>query len=147
MRRSERRPNGFTLIEMMFAMVILASGLLAMLLVQTQAMKQGRHGRHTTEAARIARDQMERFMRLPWDSAAVQPTNWTAPNPVDLAVQNEAGADVQQSFNVSWRITPSVTDLRVIEIDVTWVEGDIGAAFPRSFRLASTKNNRPEPAS
>jgi prepilin-type N-terminal cleavage/methylation domain-containing protein len=147
MRRTHRRPNGFTLIEMMFAMVILAGGLLAMLLVQTQAMRQGRQGRHTTEAMQIARDQMERFMRLPWDDAAVQPTNWTAPAAVDLGVQNDAGNEIQQSFNVSWRITPSVTDLRVIEVLVTWVEGEMGAVYPRSFQLVSTKNNRVKAAS
>jgi prepilin-type N-terminal cleavage/methylation domain-containing protein len=147
MRRPFPRPNGFTLIEMMFALVILAGGLLAMLLVQTQAMRQGRQGRHTTEAMQIARDQMETFMRLPWDDPAVQPTAWTVPTPVDLTVQNGTGAQTQQTFNVSWRISASVTDLRVIEVNVTWTEGEIGATYPRSFLLASSKSNRPKAAS
>jgi prepilin-type N-terminal cleavage/methylation domain-containing protein len=104
-RASRRLCRGFTLIEMMFALVILAGGLLAMLMVQTQALKQGRYGRHTTDAMQVARDQMEYFMRLPWGDAAVQPTGWTAPAPIGLAVQNEAGAQTQQTFDVSWRIT------------------------------------------
>jgi prepilin-type N-terminal cleavage/methylation domain-containing protein len=45
---------GFTLIEMMFAMVIMAAGLLAMLAVQDQALQQCRYGRHTTESMQIA---------------------------------------------------------------------------------------------
>jgi len=144
-RRNAHRPQGgFTLIEMMFAMVILAGGLLAMLMVQTQALKQGRYGRHTTEAMQLARDQMELFMRLPWDAAAVQPTGWTAPAPIALSVQNEGGAQTQQSFNVSWRITAGVPDVRIIEVSVTWTESDVGAAFPRSFLLASNKNNKPK---
>ena len=142
-RASRRRHGGFTLIEMMFALAILAGGLLAMLMVQTQALKQGRYGRHTTDAMQVARDQMELFMRLPWGAAAVQPTGWTAPAPIGLAVQNEAGAQTQQTFNVSWRISTAGFDpnVRVIEVNVTWTENDVGAAFPRSFLLASNKNN------
>jgi prepilin-type N-terminal cleavage/methylation domain-containing protein len=143
-RPSRRSRSGFTLIEMMFALAILAGGLLAMLMVQTQALKQGRYGRHTTEAMQVARDQMEVFLRLPWDAPAVQLVGWTVPTAVDLAVQNEGGAQTQQTFNVSWRISAAVPDVRVIEINVTWTEGDVGAGFPRSFRLASNKNNKPE---
>jgi prepilin-type N-terminal cleavage/methylation domain-containing protein len=142
-RASPRTRGGFTLIEVMFALAILAGGLLAMLMVQTQALKQGRYGRHTTDAMQVARDQMELFMRLPWAAAAVQPTNWTAPTAVALAVQNENGAQTQQSFDVSWRITAAGFDpnVRIIEVNVTWVEGDKGASFPRSYLLASNKNN------
>ena len=144
LRRESRRPRGgFTLLEMMFALVILAGGLLAMLMVQTQALKQGRYGRHTTDAAQVARDQMERFMRVPWDDPAAQPAvGWTAPTPVDLAVQSVSGAETPQTFNVSWRISAGVPDVRIIEIDVTWTEADVGAGFQRSFRLASNKNNK-----
>ena len=63
---------------------------------------------------------------------------------VDLAVQNEGGAQTQQTFNVSWRISAAVPDVRVIEVNVTWTEGDVGAGFPRSFLLASNKNNKPK---
>ena len=147
LRRESRRPRGgFTLLEMMFALVILAGGLLAMLMVQTQALKQGRYGRHTTDAAQVARDQMERIMRVPWDDAAAQPVGWTAPTAVDLAVQNDSGAQTQQTFDVSWRISAATfnPDVRIIEIEVTWTENDVGAGFPRSFRLASNKNNKPK---
>ena len=140
---SRRRRDGFTLIEMMFALAILAGGLLAMLMVQTQALQQGRYGRHTTDAMQVARDQMEYFMRLPWGDAAVAPTGWTAPAPIGLTVQNDAGAQKQQTFNVSWRISTATFDpnVRVIEVSVTWTEDTVGANFPRSYLLASNKNN------
>jgi prepilin-type N-terminal cleavage/methylation domain-containing protein len=140
---NRRRRGGFTLIEMMFALAILAGGLLAMLMVQMQALQQGRYGRHTTDAMQVARDQMEFFMRLPWAAAGVQPTGWTAPAPIGLAVQNEAGAQTQQTFNVSWRISTAGFDpnVRVIEVSVTWTEDNVGANFPRSYLLASNKNN------
>ena len=135
--------SGFTLIEMMFALVILAGGLLAMLSVQVQALKQGRYGRHTTEAMQIARDQMELFVRLPWNDAAVQPVNWTAPAPIDITVQNDGGAVAQQTFNVSWRIQAAAFEpnARTIDIDVTWTENDANAGFDRRYVLSSIKNN------
>lgn len=142
-RTARRARSGFTMIEMMLAMVILAGGLLAMLSVQVQALKQGRYGRHTSEAMQIARDQMERLMRLPWDDAGVQPTNWTAPAPIDLTVQNEGGAVTQQSFNVSWRIQAAAFEpnARTLDIDVTWTENDANAGFERRYVLSSIKNN------
>ena len=135
--------SGFTLIEMMFALVILAGGLLAMLSVQVQALKQGRYGRHTTEAMQIARDQMELFVRLPWNDAGVQPVNWTAPAPIDITVQNDGGAVAQQTFNVSWRIQAAAFEpnARTIDIDVTWTENDANAGFARRYVLSSIKNN------
>ena len=142
-RRSRGTHGGFTLVEMMFALAILAGGLLAMLTMQMQALKQGRYGRHTSDAMQLARDQMETFMRLPWADAGVQPVAWTAPTAVNVNVQNEGGAATQQVFNLSWRITaaPFDANVRVIEINVTWTEGDANAGFDRSYLLASNKNN------
>lgn len=134
---------GFTLIEMMFAMVIMAAGLLAMLAVQVQALQQGRYGRHTTEAMQLARDQMEIFMRLPWNDPAIQPTAWTVPAPIDMMVQNDGGAATQQTFNISWRIQAAAFEpnARSVDIDITWVENDVGANFPRRYVLSTLKNN------
>jgi type IV pilus assembly protein PilV len=140
---TRRTRSGFTLIEVMLAMVILAGGLLAMLAVQVQALKQGRYGRHTSEAMQIARDQMELLMRLPWDDAGAQPTNWTAPAPIDVTVQNDGGAVAQQTFNVSWRIQAAAFEpnARTVDIDVTWTESDANAGFERRYVLSSIKNN------
>jgi prepilin-type N-terminal cleavage/methylation domain-containing protein len=137
-----RTRRGFSMIEMMFALAILAAGLLAMLTAQIHALKQGKYGRHTTEAAQVARDQMELLLRLPWADAAVQPTAWTAPAAVNLAFQNDQGAVVQQQFNVSYRVTTAAfdPDVRVIDVDVQWTEPDAGPASPpRSYVLTSNK--------
>jgi len=141
--RRARGRSGFTLIEVMFALAILAGGLLAMLAVQVQALKQGRYGRHTTEAMQIARDQMEFFTRLPWSAAAVQPVAWTAPTVMNVQVQNEGGAVAEQAFNVSWRISAAAVNpnMRNIDVRVTWVEQDARAGFRRSYVLSSNKSN------
>jgi hypothetical protein len=113
-----------------------------MLTAQIQALKQGKYGRHTTEAAQVARDQMELLLRLPWTDAAVQPTAWTAPAPVTLAFQNDQGAVVQQQFDVSYRVSTAAFDpnVRTIDVDVQWNEPDADPAVPpRRFVLSSNK--------
>ena len=142
-----RRRAGLSLIEMMFALVILAGGLLAMLTAQISALKQGKYGRHTSEAMQIARDQVERLVRLPWDDADVQPTAWTAAQPIMLSFQNDQGAVVQQQFDVSYRVTtaPFNAEVRMIDVDVQWNEAEADpAAPPRRFVLSTNKNNEEE---
>ncbi len=139
-----RKRAGFSLIEMMFALAILAGGLLAMLTAQISALKQGKYGRHTTEAMQVARDQMEFLLRVPWSDAAAQPTNWTAATPYTLTYQNDQGAVQQQVFNVSWRIQASGfdADVRTIDVDVQWNEAEADpAAPPRQYVLSSNKSN------
>jgi prepilin-type N-terminal cleavage/methylation domain-containing protein len=145
-QRHGRRRAGFSMIEMMFALVILAGGLLAMLTAQIQALKQGKYGRHTSEAMQIARDQMELLVRLPWDDPAVAVQGWTAPTPVTLAFQSDQGAVLQQQFDVSYRVTAAAgalaTELRLIDVDVQWREAEADpAAPPRRYVLSSTKKN------
>jgi hypothetical protein len=137
----------------MFALSILAGGLLAMLAMQMHTLKQGRYGRHTTEALQVARDQMEYFMRLPWDAADAQPTGWTAPAAITMNVQSEGGVQAQQVFNVRWRITtagfePNVRRLPNGDVQKGYVfdqEPDAGSRQPKgsmvTILVSSGKKN------
>ena len=53
-RRVRSSAQGFTLVEVMITLVILAFGLLTLALVQLQAMRQGSQGRHTGDGMAIA---------------------------------------------------------------------------------------------
>jgi Tfp pilus assembly protein PilV len=118
-----RRRGGMTLVEVMLATVLLAFGLLAMLALQLHAMRGGQRGRHYTEAAQIARDQMELMHRTPWTDPNVQPTAWVAPVAVTNDVELDGGGTAQeQAFNVDWRITANGADLRQFDVRVTWYE-------------------------
>ncbi len=136
-----------TLVETTIALVILAVGLLAMLAVQIQALNQGNQGRHSTEAAQIARDQMEMLQRLPWTHAAVAPgANWQPPRNVALIVQSPAGNAQEQVFALDWRVTQNALDpnLRMIDVRVTWAEnGANAAAGNRSHAMSSVKFKDP----
>ena len=62
-----RARGGFTLVEVMLAVVLLAIGVLAMLALQMNAMRGSQLGRHYTEASQVARDTMEALLNADWD--------------------------------------------------------------------------------
>jgi len=134
------RAEGFTLLEVMIALAILGFGLLAMAAMQITAMTGGRAGRHTTQAAVVARDQMETFQRNAWTSPQLTATaGWTVP----ITVNNvpDGGAGTEQSYAVSWRITnvdPSW--IKNVDVRVAWDEPN----FPgRTLTISSTRYNDP----
>ena len=140
-----------TLLEVMIALAVLAVGLLAMLAMQVSAMRGGKYGRHTTEAAQLARDQMEYLHRLDWGDAAIQPTNWTVDFQGSLApqiIQVEEGGGQQQemTYTVSYRVTNDAldTNLRLLDVRVTWTEMNAPAgAPPRRYAMSTIRHNDP----
>ena len=64
--RSQRSAGGFTLVESLVAMAILAVGLLTLAVMQLEALSQGSAGRHTGDAAATARSYLEQVQRIPW---------------------------------------------------------------------------------
>ena len=149
-RPARRRDEGLTLLELMIAMVILSIGLLGLLTMQIETMKAGRIGKHVTDAASIAQDQMEALQNQAWAFSA--PVAWTVPivvngvDPTNLADLTAAptGQSVQQTFNVAWRITQlgAVVDLRQIDVRVTWAEpADDPAMAPRRYAISSMRYN------
>lgn len=121
MRRGERPSSGFTLVEVMIALSLLAIGLLSLAAMQLTALQYGSRGRHLTKAAEVAEVQMEQLMRRTW--TALGPTGgWTAPQTVNNVVQS-ATNDTEQSYDVSWQIAnldPGRT--RSIDVRVEWDE-------------------------
>jgi len=141
--RSARSRAGFSLLEVMIAMTILAIGLLGALSMQVQALTGNSTGRHVSEAMRIGLDQLETLKYQGW--AATPVTGWTAPlvvtGPEAVAVRV---GEVPQQFNVSWRIQTvgALTLVRQIDVRVTWREpGDAPALPLRRYAVSSFKFN------
>jgi prepilin-type N-terminal cleavage/methylation domain-containing protein len=143
-----RRPSGFTLIEVVIAFSILAVGLLAMLAAQVHAMRGGRTGRHTNQAMILARDQMEFLHRLPWtdpilnDTTALAgpPAGYVAPVAQQVTVLSGTGPQVEQSFNLQWRVQNQGLTLKALDVRVSWTEAD-GRA--RNHTISSVRHNDP----
>jgi type IV pilus assembly protein PilV len=125
----QRRPRseGFTLLEIVITLGILSVGLLALAVMQLEAMRGGYTGRHTTEGDAIARTQVEQAERQPW--ATLAPTGgWVAPpwlpgGTVTHQVKDSSSTYDEMVYTVRWRTTDLATaDLRSVDVQVTWSE-------------------------
>jgi Tfp pilus assembly protein PilV len=140
-----------TLLEVMIALGVLAVGLLAMLAMQISAMRSGKYGRHTTEAAQMARDQMEFLHRLDWADAAIQPTNWTVDfmrdgNPQTVLVQSANGLQEEMTYTVSYRVRADAADtnLRLVDVRVNWTEMNAPpGAPPKRYAMSTLRHDDP----
>ena len=138
---ARRRGRGFTLLEVMIALSILAVGLLAILMAQLYAQRGGQSARHSTQAAMIARDQMEFLHQLAWaDPALVDTAGFTAPIQLSTVVATSTTTETEQLYNISWRITDVNPDLKALDVDVTW---DEPSWANRAYAVSSQRHNDP----
>jgi prepilin-type N-terminal cleavage/methylation domain-containing protein len=137
--QASRGQSGFTLIEVMLALLILAFGILMLALMQLYAMRQGSQGRHTGDGTAIARSYLEQATRLSWTAldAAEAAGTWVAPGwagapPAQVVVARPNGAaTTEHAYTIEWKVTdvggPPVC-LRDVEVRVSWGEDDSSAA-------------------
>lgn len=142
------RSNGFSLLEVVIAMGILAFGLLTLALMQVHALTQGAAGRHTGDAAAIARTAVEQVHRLPWSTldgsvgAGWATPSWDqAPKTVSTEVKGPSGDFIEHTYDVEWRVSAiaGTTCLRNVEVRVTWEEED--RSTPKAMDLATSRYN------
>ena len=135
-KRRRQRGRGFSLIEVMVALLVLAFGLLTVASAQIYAMRGGQSGRHKTRAMTIAQSQMEQLQGLTWPNIAV--TGWTAGQVVNTGIAAPNNM-IEQSYLVQWRITAAIPNsMREIDVRVSWSEPNGNAD---SFTITSNRNN------
>ena len=134
--RHERGSQGFTLIEVMLALVILAVGMLTLAVMQLQALKQGSQGKHTGDATAIARSFLEQTNRLPWSvlSTAQTAGGWQTPGadwpgqPASTVTVNRPdglAASTEHTYTITWQVTDigaAPVCLRDVQVKVSWTE-------------------------
>ena len=125
--RPARPRGGFTLLEVVVAMGILATGLLAVTAAQLYAMRGGSTGRHTTDAAAIAHTQIEQLQRMSFgDPALLQTAGWvvgTVGAQIQTTVQANPAAEVEQTYTIQYRITDvTPNEIKAIDVQITWNE-------------------------
>lgn len=146
------RQSGFTLLEVMIALVVMGFGLLTLATMQIHALKQGSQGRHTGDASAVARSYLEQAQRVTWADldaavAAAGETNvfWANQgNQILTGVDRpDGGAQaVEETYNVTWIVSDiagSAGCLRDIEVFVRWQEIDM--PVPKMMRLATRRYN------
>ena len=105
--------RGFTLIEVLIALLVLMVGMAGILSLQLTAMKATGFSRHATEASSLAEDKVEDLRTVPLNSARFV-------NGTDQ-VDARGIADPAGLYTRTWTITPG-TDTTIINVSVAWTE-------------------------
>jgi prepilin-type N-terminal cleavage/methylation domain-containing protein len=121
-----RKPTGFTLIEVLIALVILAVGLLGMAALMANTTRNNSYGGHLTEAATLAQDKLEQLRATPPGMFKLNIT--ISDNPV---------GSTGTAYNRSWVAVPNIpppgNTLNTITITVNWTD-----TIPRSLSMVSS---------
>jgi len=102
-----RKSEGFTIIEVLIAIIILSVALLALAGLMTTTTKNNSWGAHMTEAATFAQDRLEELRATPWTMITT-------------------GSDTRHGatgivYTRSWEVVPNTTDtLRTVAITLNW---------------------------
>jgi type II secretion system protein I len=102
--------KGFSLIEVLVALVILSIAILATAGLMVTTTKNNSFGNHMTEAATLAQDKMEELLVTDWGSISNN-------NDVVL-VQGSMGMPFTRNWNVA-----DAASLKTITVTVNWNDG------------------------
>lgn len=111
-----KKENGFSLIEMLIAMSVLALGMLAAASMQYSAVRNNTTGNTATQANSLAKAQLEMLKNQDIHSTALAVGDYFDPSPID-ANGNPGGI-----YNRSWKIDPLGTSARRIRVTVEWTK-------------------------
>jgi prepilin-type N-terminal cleavage/methylation domain-containing protein len=102
--------GGFTIIEVLIAVVVLGAGVLALASSSAAVSRIIGRGRTATISAQVAQEQMERLRSYA-----------TATNPKcgSSRFRSSAGVEQRQGVGLSW-VVPSAGDTRLVQVVVTY---------------------------
>ena len=108
---------GFTLLEVLFAIVIVAVGLLAVAHMQLTAVQGNRAGGNLSVATHLAEQELERLKASSFDGPDLAPGNHADPNNPVNSSGNSGGI-----FTREWLVEDYKTSSKRITITVSWDE-------------------------
>jgi len=121
--------KGFSLVEMLIALVILAISLLALAGLMATTTRNNSFGGHMTEAATFAQDKLEELKALPWANI-VGGTDTKS---------GSTGVTYARTWNVSTLLNPVPPPndlLKAVTITINWNDG-----ISRSINIFSAIRN------
>ena len=118
--------SGFTLLEVMFSLVIASIGLLGLAMMQGTTIRGNSNSNRITTATILAQDKLEEF-----NTATENPDNAQAPN---LATGDgsekvdDEGTIGKGIFTRSWVVAEHTKASRLVTVTVAWSDDKIGPA-------------------
>lgn len=128
-----KQENGFSLLEVLIALVILAIGLLAVAQMQITAIKANAYGSGMTSASSLAANTLERLMALPYNDGQLTANAWQQDNitRVEGGVNNAGYIREYQVEDDSPR-----PGMKQITVRVVWTDSN---GRPRNVTMATQK--------
>lgn len=115
--------SGFTLIEILIAMVILSFGLLSLASMQIVAIRVNTSSDELSRGTTLVQDKIEQLMSLPMTHASL-----ADPTPVGTC-QAYTEADPPRGYTVAWCVDNTTTSVKTINVTASWYHGK----YPKSF--------------
>ena len=109
-RAGRRDERGFTMIEVMVALLVTAIAVIGIVALYMTGTKASSYSRHATEAAALANDKLEALR------TAALPATGNESGPIDE--QGQPGG----VFDRSWEVATVGTDYYALEVVVSWEE-------------------------
>jgi type IV pilus assembly protein PilV len=122
--KGRRHGSGFTLLETMIALSILAVGVLGATLGQIAALKNSSASRKHSLGLQLAQQQLEIFQTMPASDVLAMTGNGTYPNDPSNPIDPDPGDQTTMAFDRSWTIesnTPE-TGLMRLTVSVSWTD-------------------------
>lgn len=142
MQNSMKQKSGFTLLEVMIALAVLAAGLLALATMQIVSIRSNAFSTDMTYATMLAQSRFEQYRNMDYDSI---PSSGTEPIPATATPKgipytiNRTVADLDLNGD-------SESDMKDIELVVQWTGAPAGSAtgqtmvdFEASFTTLITR--------
>lgn len=101
------KSDGFTLIEILVALIILSVSLLALAGLMVTTTKNNSFGGHMTEAATFAQDKLEEFRAIRWENIS------------EGGSTDQKGGSTGINYTRNWNVATSGV-LKTITISINW---------------------------